>query len=83
MEPKLMDNMKKKTLIQFFHPTHVLAYKSVGNWIDANTSIDNVMEFMKLQKQVADANEQKNKWKPDGQTGENEKGNKKKKIQQR
>ena len=32
--------MEKKTLIQSFHQSHVLAYnKSTGNWIDANTSI--------------------------------------------
>ena len=50
MEPIMTKNMKKKTLIQSFYPTHVLAYKKVGNKIDVNTSVDNVMEFMKLQK---------------------------------
>ena len=56
----MTDNMKKKTLIQSFHPTHVLAYKSAGNKIDANTNIDDVMEFIKLQKQAHDAGDQKN-----------------------
>jgi len=80
MEQKMTENMKKKTLIQSFHPTHVLAYKSTGNRIDTNTSIDDIIEFMKLQKQAADTNERKNKRKPDGQTGGKDKDKKKGKL---
>ena len=61
MKPQMSDNMKKKTLILSFHPTHVLAYKSAGNKIDINTLIDNVMEFTKLQKQAHDAGDWKKK----------------------
>ena len=63
MEPIMTKNMnmKMKTLIQSFHQTHVLAYKSTGKKIDDNTSVDNLMEYMKLQKQAHDATKQKNK----------------------
>ena len=61
MEPLMTKNMKTKTLIQSFHSTHILAHKRAGNKINANALIDDVMEFMKLQEQAHDANEQKNK----------------------
>ena len=79
MEPLMSSNMKRKTLILSFHLTHVLAYKSAGNKIDVNTSIDDVMEFMKLQKQAHDASDRKKKRdKPNGQN-DNEKDKKKEK----
>ena len=81
LEPLMLDNMKKKTSILSFHPTHVLAYKNAGNKIDPNTKLDNVMEFMKLQKQAHDAGDQK-KQKPDGQK-ETEKEKKKKKFEKK
>ena len=69
--------MKMKTQIQSFRPTHVLAYKSAGNQIDRNTNLDDIIEFMKLQKQAANLKRNSNKRKADDQPGGKDKGRKK------
>ena len=48
--PKPADSSKLKIIFESFHPSHVMNYKLTGNKFTAATKLDDIIDFMKLQK---------------------------------
>ena len=48
--PPPANSSKLKIIVESFHPTHVMKYKLTGNKFTAATQLDDIIDFMKLQK---------------------------------
>jgi len=48
--PQPADSSKLKIIFKLFHPSHVMNYKLTGNKFTAATKLEDIIDFMKLQK---------------------------------